>query len=199
MNGYERLGASEYLVSDYVKVSELWRQYEDLGNDELLRRAAKLMCGTFGRLSGDQEFWGATMNAIRDAEHEREAVSRVLADLREFREIEEDVLTKFGIPPERASRLASDLITAIRMAERFPDGDTVANLQARVETLGAQICEVAAPHRVPGWRRRVAKGMWFLGGAAAIVVDGVTAPALPLTLLSIGGGVAMMAAEVIDE
>lgn len=198
---YEVLGASEYVVSDYVKVSHLWQRFEDSGDEKTLREAAKVMCGTFGRLSGDQEFWAAAIDAVGDIEHQGQVVREVLADLREFREIEVNLLMKAGVPPEQASKLVSELITAIRITEELPRGNAVLNLQGRVEALGSQICEIAQAHEVrpPRCRRRVVRGMQILGGAATVVVDGVTAPALPIALVSVGGGLLLMGAEAIDE
>jgi hypothetical protein len=201
MPAYERLAASEYVIGSYAQAAELWQQFEDFGKDAQLRRVAVLLCETLGRLGGDEEFWGATFETIRETGDEAAAVNEVLADLREFRGIEEGILVNSGVPPAQASRLASELITAIRVAKELPSGDTVLALRARVEALGAGICEVAAADHAepPRWRRRLAKGMRVLGGAAAIVVDGVTAPALPITLLSVGGGVLVITGEVIDE
>ena len=201
MPSYDKLAASEYLVVDYVSVSQLWRQYQDFGDDGSLRRAAELMCVTFGRLSGDKEFWAAAIETVREGEENRAAVQEVLANLRKFREIEEEVLRGSGIPPEQASQLASELVTAIRLANGFPSGDAIANLQGRVEALGTQICEVTRPHDAHPhrWRHRIVKGMQLLGGAAAAVADAVTSPAFGITLVSIGGGLLVMGADVIDD
>lgn len=199
MADYKRLEASAYVVQSYVEVSELWRRYEDSGKAKHARAAASLLCDTLRRLSGDQEFWSLTIDAVGEIDGpEAEAVREVLEDLSEFRRLEEDALRNLGVPSDQASRLSSDLINAIRMAEGFPDGASITNLQSRVGDLGARICEVAdASH---GWKRLVSKGMRVLGGAAATVVDGVTIFPIPvLAVLSIGGGVILMGLDAFDE
>lgn len=203
MSDYGRLGASEYVLDAYVRVLDAWRYYEDHGDDGALRAAGDMLCETLGRLSGDQEFWGAAIDAMSDleAEEEKGAFSEVLSNLAEFREFEERALMEFGVPVEQASRLVSDLIVAIRMAEKFPDWAAIVNLQNRVGALGERMCEVAnaRPQQRHKWRRRVLKGMKVLGGGAAVVVDGLTAPVPPLALVSIGGGLLVMGADALDR
>jgi hypothetical protein len=93
------------------------------------------MCDTFRQLSEDQELWGAVIEGVRSVEDEADAVREALMNLREFREFEVQALRRFGVSPDDASRLTTDLIRAIRMLERFPDGDTITNLQTRVGNL----------------------------------------------------------------
>lgn len=199
MANYERLAASDYVVGSYVEVSELWRRYEDSGKAKHIRAAASLLCETLQRLSGDQEFWSVIIDALGDIDGQQAgAVREVLGDLSDFRRLEEDALKELGVPPDQASRLSSDLINAIRMAEGFPNGASITNLQLRVGDLGAEICEVAKGSH--GWKRLVPKGMRVLSGAAVTVADGVTTfPIPPLAVLSIGGGVILMALDAFDE
>jgi hypothetical protein len=205
MGSYPALAASRYIVDDYARVSDHWRRYEAFGRDEDLRAAAELMCQTFGRLAGDGEFWVATSEAVRDRDREDKAVRKVLADLTLFREFEERALMDLGVRADQASRLGSEVILAIRMTEDLPRADAVENLRGAVGDLGARICEVAAPAPAPAqgrsWRKRlVFKGVRVLGGAAIVAADGLTAaPFLAIPLLSIGGGLAVMATDAFGD
>jgi|GEM_PF-5076987 len=201
MNNYERLAASTYVVDSFREVSEVWRHYEDHGDDDSLARVAHLICGTLKDLSGDSEFWAAAIDAAKEAGERSEAVSEVLADLSEFRHFEEYVLIEAGIPREDAARFASELICAIRMSETRLDGDAVVNLQGRVRDLGKAVCEVASAGQAKREKRRrlVWRGFKVLKGAATVVVDGVATPGLPMTLLSISGGLVEIADAVFEE
>ncbi len=201
MASYPELAASQYVLDAYADVSRLWREYEDFGDDVLLRQAAVLMCETFGRLAGDDEFWSATIDAVRDPEREAEAICGVLRDLSQFRKFEERALMDLRVPPDQASRLSADLILGIRMMEERPSGDTILNLKNGVGDFSGRICEAAEPTQPHRWRKRlVLKGMKVLGGAAVIVADGLAAaPTAGVTVLSIGGGAAIMVADVFGE
>lgn len=206
MSGYEHLYASQYLFESYQSAAADGEQFERTGDVAYLVSAAETLCGAFGRLREDREFWAALIDATNKAANDPDSVREVLASLTDFRVIEENVLVGLGFSPNEASRITSDLICALRLVDEFPSGASIENLEARITEFGAQICAVAVPpdedadprHDRSQRKKRVKQGLKFLAGAVTVAGNGVAAIAFAPTLASVVAGVLVMGDAVTD-
>ncbi|HXQ89551.1 MAG TPA: hypothetical protein VN733_07920 [Solirubrobacterales bacterium] len=201
MSGYESLRASDYLIEGYLSAAELGSRYERDGKTTDLLHAAEILCGTFGKLREDQEFWAALIDAADTAAKDQAAVREVLSDLLSFRQMEEEILLGLGFPPDEVVRVTSDLISAVRLTHELPRGASIENLRARVADVGERICRASDPGDAEAKqqrKRRLKQGFKVIGGAATAVGNGVAAILFVPTLASMVVAAAAMADAATD-
>jgi hypothetical protein len=189
------LAACEYIVEAHQQADMLLREFTRSIDRKHLSEAARIECNAFRRLAKDESFWKIMLS--------RPAAELIAGHYdpgpeREFQKVEVELLVAGGWSREQAEDLVSDLILAAHEA-RAAESNNLNSIQVvrtRIAHLAASICDVAdnlseaAPVQLsaaPSVRRKLSRlsrlvqsagaivpGIHVLGGAAAIVVDGIS-------------------------
>ncbi len=180
----------------YIESSQALWEFEHDDNINGLRAAAGTICKALSRLSGDSSFW-ESLDTLRAPITESQAdLISAFDEIELFLIQEADILRKCQIPESVLKKLLFDLNLSLKAFRLAPEHGLLDQLREGIPEAAEMICATSnllSQHeskgdRVLGAFLRAGEALGVLGGAATIVLNGVSSAAAPLALVSVIGG-----------
>jgi len=191
----QRVDSAEF-IRRFNSASGAVRAIDQSGGENRWTVAAEQVCLFLDFVINEDALWTGLHRAVDVlGDDEKEILDLVGTVLDDFVDVEFGLLVRQGIAEQEAARITDQLRIGLLSFEH-PSHEEIKQLLVSHENIHTTICSEAdwpkfgEPERHARHKTNVIAALTGGGGLVATVVNGATAPVMPLFVLSIAGGIA---------